>query len=319
LEIREFLAFVFSSGTVSSGVFFNTGPIKGAGDKFFFLHTLLWAFLPWSLPLYIGVGKALVALIKRQNPLPEYVSLGSGLATFALFSLSGFQLPHYLNIVFPFYAILTAQFLVSLKPVNLRRWTVAQSIIGLLLVVLIVAVLFVVKPAKLGIALSWVIIITLATITLFRQTTMLSLVGRMVGAMLVLAGVLNLFLYPTFMQYQAGLTAARFVNEQPMLAKRPTVLYGPGTFGESSWSYEFYAHAPTQYIREDSVLRQMSSRRAVQVFTTNTYADSLEMRGFRVRRIAIFPYFHISQLTADFLNYDTRATTLKPYVLVEVK
>ncbi|QIP12875.1 glycosyl transferase [Spirosoma aureum] len=301
------------------GRFFNTGPIKGAGDKFFFLHTLLWAFLPWSLPLYIGVGKALVALVKRQNPLPEYVSLGSSLATFALFSLSGFQLPHYLNIVFPFYAILTAQFLVSLNPVNLRRWTVAQSIIGLLLVVLIVAVLFVVKPAKLGIALSWVIIITLATITLFRQTTMLSLMGRMVGAMLVLAGVLNLFLYPTFMQYEAGLTAARFVNEQPLLAKRPTALYGPGTFGESSWSYEFYAHAPTQYIREDSVLRQMSSHRAVQVFTTNTYADSLEIRGFRVRRVAIFPYFHISQLTADFLNYDTRATTLKPYVLIEVK
>ena len=76
------------------GRFFNTGPIKGEGDKFFFLHTLLWAFLPWSLPLYIGVGKAMYGLIKRRNSLPtqfgaiqpgaEYVSLGSGLATFAL-------------------------------------------------------------------------------------------------------------------------------------------------------------------------------------------------------------------------------------------
>ena len=30
------------------GRFFNTGHIKGNGDPFFFLHTLLWAFQPWS-------------------------------------------------------------------------------------------------------------------------------------------------------------------------------------------------------------------------------------------------------------------------------
>lgn len=34
------------------GRFFNTGPIKGKGDKLFFLHTLLWAFLPWALLMY---------------------------------------------------------------------------------------------------------------------------------------------------------------------------------------------------------------------------------------------------------------------------
>ncbi|GAB3895880.1 ArnT family glycosyltransferase [Spirosoma agri] len=301
------------------GRFFNTGPIKGAGDKFFFVHTLLWAFLPWSLPLYIGVGKAVIGIVKRRDPCPEYVSLGSGLATFALFSLSGFQLPHYINIVFPFYAVLTAQFLVSLNPTNLRRWITGQTVIGCLLVVLIVALLVVVRPTHLGIALVWVLVIVFATFTLFRQNTMLSLLGRMVGTMLLVAGVLNLFLYPTFMQYQAGLTAAEFVNDQPKLAQRPTLLYGPDTFGESSWSYEFYAHAPTQYVRDDSVLRQLSSRQSVQVFTTSTYADSLEVRGFHVRRMAIFPYFHISQLTGDFLNYNTRATTLKPYVLLDVR
>ncbi|MCK8492682.1 glycosyltransferase family 39 protein [Spirosoma sp. RP8] len=321
------------------GRFFNTGPIKGAGDKFFFVHTLLWAFLPWSLPLYLGVGKTITALVKRQNPWPtqslqtgsiqtgstgtssEYVSLGSGLATFLLFSLSGFQLPHYLNIVFPFYAIITAQFLVDLSPVNLRRWTNAQTVIGVLLAVLIVAVLVVVQPAHLGLALSWTMLIGFSTFAFFRKNTMLSLMGRMVGAMLLLAGILNLFLYPTFMQYQAGLAAARFVNEQPQLKKRPTVLYGSETFGESSWSYEFYVQTPTQYIHENSiaVLEQMSRRQPVQVFTTNTYADSLEAHGFQVRRVAIFPYFHISQLTYDFLNYNTRSTTLKPYVLADVR
>lgn len=300
------------------GRFFNTGPIKGAGDKFFFVHTLLWAFLPWSLPLYLGVGNIIRSILKRVE-LPEYISLGSGLATFLMFSLSGFQLPHYLNIVFPFYAVIAAQFLVSLKSTTLRRWTIAQTVIGVLLVVLIIGVLFVVQPARLGIALSLSMLIAVATFVLFRNTTLLSLVGRMVGAMLLLACMLNLFLYPTFMNYEAGLAAARYVNEQPQRANRVTALYGSSTFGESSWSYEFYANGPTQYVRDDSVLQQLAGQRSVQVFTTNIYADSLQSRGFDVRPVAVFPYFHISQLTGDFLNYKTRTSTLKPYVLVDVR
>ena len=42
-------------------------------------------------------------------------------------------------------------------------------------------------------------------------------------------------------------------------------------------------------------------------------------RGFAVRRLAIFPYYHVSQLTYDFLNPATRSQTLLPYVLLEVK
>ncbi len=302
------------------GRFFNTGPIKGEGDKLFFVHTLLWAFLPWSLPLYIGIGKALTGLIKRQNPLPEYVSLGSGLLTFALFSLSGFQLPHYLNIVFPFYAILTAQFLVGLKPINLRRWTIGQTVIGLAIAGIAIALLLLVQPENLVGAVVWVVIITLATLTIFRQNNLLSLSGRMVGSMLVLTGTLNLFLYPTFLHYQAGMATARYVNTDPKLAKRPTVLYEPGTGvgGGSFWTYEFYANAPTVYARTDSAMRVHLRKGPGQVFTTGLYADSLAMRGFQVRRLAMFPYYHVSQLTYPFLNPATRSQTLLPYVLAEV-
>ncbi|MFD2571006.1 ArnT family glycosyltransferase [Spirosoma soli] len=308
------------------GRFFNTGPIKGQGDKFFFVHTLLWAFLPWSLPLYVGIGKALARVVNRQpkSPTqnqPEYISLGSGLATFVLFSLSGFQLPHYMNIVFPFFAIIAAQFLVGLKPLNVRRWTIGQTVIGILVIILIVAILFVVQPAQVGLALGWVAVVTLATFILFRQTDLLSLTGRMVGAMLVVAGILNLFLYPTFMYYQAGMTAARYANQQPGLSNRPTILYEPGTGvgGGSFWTYEFYADAPTRYARSDSSLRRQVQSGPKQVFTTAVFADSLVARGFNIRRIAVFPYYHVSVLTYAFLNHETRAQTVEPYVLAEVK
>ncbi len=307
------------------GRFFNTGPIKGEGDKFFFVHTLLWAFLPWSLPLYAGVGKALTGLIKRQNAagslvMPEYVSLGSGLATFLLFSLSGFQLPHYMNIVFPFFAILTAQFLATLQPVNVRLWTIGQTVIGLLLAVLLVSLMLLVQPAHMSLALGGVLFVLLATFFFFRQNDLLSLSGRMVGTMLILAGLLNLFLYPTFLQYQAGMATAQYANAQPKLTQHSTLLYEPGTGvgGGSFWTYEFYANAPTHYVRTDSALRVQLKTGPKQIFATALDADSLAQRGFIVHTVAVFPYYHVSQLTYDFLNPATRSKTLLPYVLAEV-
>lgn len=307
------------------GRFFNTGPIKGEGDKFFFVHTLLWAFLPWSLPLYIGIGRQIRDLIKRptdsvvSEPI-EYVSLGIGLVTFALFSLSGFQLPHYMNIVFPFFAVITAQFLVSLTITNLRKWTVGQTSIGLAFSGIAIALLVLVKPAGLVGGLVWIVVITLVTFSIFRKNTLLSLSGRMVGAMLMLAGTLNLFLYPTLLRYQAGMATANYVNEEARLASRPTLLYEPGTGvgGGSFWTYEFYAQAPTSYVRTDSAMRVQVQKAPQQVFTTAEFASSLETHGFRVKRLAMFPYYHVSQLTYEFLNPATRAKTLSPYVLAEV-
>ena len=321
------------------GRFFNTGPIKGEGDKFFFVHTLLWAFLPWSLPLYAGTGKAIYGLVKRRNPLPiqagpiqagpiqagpEYVSLGSGLATFALFSLSGFQLPHYMNIVFPFFAIITAQFLVSLSSVILRRWAVGQTIIGVLMVLITGALLLLVRPAGLPIALIWVVAAGAGTFLLFRKTDMRSLMGRMVGVMLIFFVSLNLFLYPTWLHYMAGRTAALAVNAQsnkaPNSQTRETLLYMPGTGvgGGSFWSYEFYANDPTRYVRSDQAMRTQVSNGPKLIFTSAAYADSLRAGGFRVRTMATFPYYHVSTLSADFLNADTRAKTLESYILAEV-
>src|SRR6202000_190718 len=127
------------------GRFFNTGPIKGAGDPFFYFHTLLWAFLPWSLILYAAIVQKCRRSVDgtgtgylRRNVNGDYICLGAALASFIVFSLSRFQLPHYLNILFPFFSILTAGYLYGLR----RRWTtrtlsVIQNVISILLPVLL--------------------------------------------------------------------------------------------------------------------------------------------------------------------------------------
>ena len=91
-----------------------------------------------------------------------------------------------------------------------------------------------------------------------------------------------------------------------------------GVGGGSFWTYEFYANGPTRYVRSDSALQVQLQRSPQRVFTTAELSDSLVARGFDVRRIAVFPYYHVSQLSYAFINSDTRSTTLLPYVLAEV-
>ncbi|MFD2147157.1 ArnT family glycosyltransferase [Mucilaginibacter antarcticus] len=92
------------------GRFVNTGPIaRKGGDPSFYLHTLLWAFGPWCLMFYYAVYKS-GRKIYNKVQLPEYYTISGGLLLLVLFSLSGFQLPFYTNIIFPLFAIVTAPY-----------------------------------------------------------------------------------------------------------------------------------------------------------------------------------------------------------------
>ncbi len=93
------------------GRFFNTGPIQGQGDPFFFLHTLLWAFLPWAVLMYYSLFRKIRDNLPLTNNRNEFYTLSGSWLSLLVFSFSGFQLPHYTNIIFPLLAIITADFI----------------------------------------------------------------------------------------------------------------------------------------------------------------------------------------------------------------
>jgi 4-amino-4-deoxy-L-arabinose transferase-like glycosyltransferase len=107
------------------GRFFNFGPIQNTnGDPFFFLHTFLWAFLPWTV---LFIAAIIVGLRSRkQQSEPERRALVilsmSFLVPFVLFSLTTFQFDHYIDIVLPFAAILSANFLARFFPARPSTW-----------------------------------------------------------------------------------------------------------------------------------------------------------------------------------------------------
>jgi 4-amino-4-deoxy-L-arabinose transferase-like glycosyltransferase len=305
------------------GRFFNTGPIKGSGDPFFYFHTLLWAFLPWSLLLYAAVVQKCRKNDSRSIP-GDAICLGAALASFIIFSLSRFQLPHYLNILFPFFAILTAGYLLQLR----RRKTqkiigVIQQVITILLPLLLLFLTVIFHFKGWPFIMGGIGALSLLSFRAFRSSDLPDVTARCFWAALLAYTFINFCLYPAILQYQAGTEAGNYISQRPAAgtnvadttAAKPAVYMLEET--PSNYSFEFYCRLPVQRIPTGSLPRVLEQGPVLAFFPT-AYTDSLVQKGFRVEEIKKFPNFHISQLTGDFLNYKTRVSTLEWYSLVSI-
>jgi 4-amino-4-deoxy-L-arabinose transferase-like glycosyltransferase len=277
------------------GRFFNTGPIKGKGDPFFFIHTSLWAFLPWSILMFIAVGKRFSKF--RKTGL-EWYSFFAAMLTFLLFSLSRFQLPHYLNIVFPFFAVITADYLLNINSaLSLKRISKLQITLVILLFLGAIALQFFYQPAAKGWALlaagAFVLIMIIRA---FGAATMQRIITVSAAGIIIINLYLFWILYPDLLKYQSGSEAAFIANTQ--YPGVPVVEYK-----QNSYPLEFYINAQVSKI--DTLVAIDSLKRPFLLYLPES-ADTLLMGpGF------ILPNFRISRLNAKFINRKRRASQLQ--------
>lgn len=295
------------------GRFFNNGPIKGQGDLSFFFHTLLWAFLPWSVLLYVAV---VVLFKKRKEQAADprlWIVWGSAGISFLMFSLSKFQLPHYIVILFPQMAMITASYLLSVQsPKALQRINVVQYV---LLAVLVVLVLLLSWYSHFGhpvITTIWVVLMLVVVLLAARKRAVEDIVTRGVCFAVLLFVFLNFQFYPSLLKYQAGMEAGKWV-QQHNSGQQP-VLYRNGTY-----SFEFYA--PGIVLKADSaeaVLQLCKTHPQLVLFLPQPELITLQDSRLTVQVLQTFDYFHISQLKGKFLNPNTRKTQLDTFVLAAV-
>jgi 4-amino-4-deoxy-L-arabinose transferase-like glycosyltransferase len=292
------------------GRFFNSGPIKGKGDPFFYFHTVLWAFLPWSILLYAAIIWRLRYFRKAISSNIEYITLGTNVVTFLLFSLSRFQLPHYLNIIFPFFAILVAQYFESRRSgSSIRFITTTQVIICSLLAIAVILLTFFYQPPYLFFAVVFILLSIFLVYFLFREKSLQSIFARTFLTAALTFLFLNIFFYPSLLLYQSGSQAAFYANRN--LPGKPIMLYKT-----ISYSLDFYARAPTDHV--DSLI-DVNKQTPFTVFTRKEYLQDFVSAGHSIDTIKTFPHFHISQVTGKFINHATREQVLETYVLAEVK
>ena len=296
----------------------GTGVGKNSSDYFFFFHSYLWVFLPWTiigLFAFITRWKKLIKDKFKQAENTEFLTVGGITLIFILISFAQFKLPHYLNITMPLFAVLSASFLYFLpKDSGLKIWRYllgCQSFIAILVSILaLVLCLWVFELSSMpGFGLLLLGILVLAYITFQQELILNRIVTISVGSSILINAVLNLHFYPTLLEYQAGSTMAHIVRREQV---------PPGSIFKLSerytWSLDFYNQNPLNTISKE----ELNEEHDIWLYITQKELEELSGLGYDWDRQYTVDHFRITRLQARFLNPATRSEVLKKMHLVHL-
>lgn len=297
------------------GRFFNTGPIKGHGDPTFFIHTTLWAFLPWSLLLFAAVYQFIKKGIKNVQAVEWYCISGS-LLTFLLFSASKFQLPHYLNIVYPFFAILTAQYLYSVKQLkSIKAIRLVQTIVPGLMVLIMMALNYFYQPETWNILIALCLLLCIAGLLYLPHHITKGVVAQMVVLTAMVSFFVNIYLntvfYSSLLKYQAGSEAAMWINQN-----NPQNLPVVQLNDEYVSSFTFYIAGAVNTITDDNPKNYPTQ--PFIFYATTGRIKQLYQAGWHIKPLKSFQRYWISRLKPKFLNKATRPAELTEMQVVYI-
>ena len=294
------------------GRFFNTGPIKGSGDPLFFFHTLLWAFLPWSILLYIAFSQM---IFRRKIKQQEWLTVYAAASVFLLFSLSRFQLPHYTNIIFPFFAIITAAYLYRQLNNNPKYILIIQLILCCLIIATLFLLHFTYRPGSPNILfLSAFGILVAALIWIFRNKALTPITRWLftsgITSMLV-SIYFNLVFYPSLLTYQSGSEAAFFCNAN--YPKLPVYSYA----SPADYEMELYLQKPLNKIRNKTDFSAIS--RPALLYLPADSLNALMEQDKPPQLLKQYDYYPVSRLSLDFLKASEREKSVKKHLLVRIE
>lgn len=295
------------------GSFINIGPIKEKGDILYFLHTFVWAYAPWAVIGLISLFKSGLTIF-RDPKNKEYLCFFGFSVMFVIFSLSSFQLSHYLNIIFPFISIIVAAALVEAQTKK-RKVSAAKISFNVYAVFFISSVgfhIYILNPGynlwaiTLGVILSTAIYIFNFSKIRWRYP------APIYGLIIIIIGgiYMNTYLYPTILKYQSGAQAAFYSNE---MHKDKTIVAM-----RADWLLEYYADS--KFVRAYSMedFQRVQNKSDVIIYTNEAYLSEMTQIGIDYNIIKSFDHFHITELSLKFINYRTRESEIEKRYLISI-
>jgi 4-amino-4-deoxy-L-arabinose transferase-like glycosyltransferase len=288
---------------------------NGAGFDFLMLN-MLWSFLPWIFLFIPALIINIVSLFKqkfRLHPGQEWISTGGFLLAYIALGSSKYQLPHYIFVVFPLAAIITAKFINELfenesykkayrffKPFQL-------SVSALLLVAALLTLVFVFSAGPVGIVL-WSLLAIAWIVLISRKQLHHKLFWGPVAAIIIANIFLTHHFYYTLMNYQVGSQIGKYIaaNNIPSKDVIPYKVPDPLT------AMHFYA---------DAVINNDTSEitHGKYVLTVEDGKTFLQQEGYTFDVLKEDVFFKVSELTPNFLNPATRHKATTKYYFLKLK
>ena len=282
----------------------------------FLLENMLWSFLPWIFIFLTTLILSVKDLIKAKCKLQsheEFIATGGFVLTYCMLARSQAQLPHYIFVVLPLAAIVTAKGLqqIYFSEGFLRLQKVFLYFHGFIFTLLwsaaLMIVLFVFTDMPVYVKIVTIMGSVYYLYLLFRYTgQMPKFILLALYTILGVNFILNTSFYPKLLKYELGVSAATFIN-QNKLPTNNIYLYQI----DESRALHFYGNHSFERIFDSTLLKPY------QILITNASNYPLLQQKFPASTILYKNvYFGVSMLTLPFLNPATREKEVTPYIIV---
>jgi 4-amino-4-deoxy-L-arabinose transferase-like glycosyltransferase len=288
-------------------------------DPFFFVHSFLWSFLPWSIFAFAGISKGLYRFFIRKNhsgAALELITLGGVVLPFIAFSFSKYVLPHYIFVFYPLAAIIAAKTIEEIikdSPRVFKTFFWIQAFIIFLIWVLSFSILAFFFPT--GNFLLWFIfaaIVILSVITSLQvNSNEIKIIVPSAVAIIGLNIILNAYFYPKLLEYQSDTKAALIANASKIDKSRIV------TFGTAPRSFDYVTGSIPSKTTDIKKIYSLMKQGKSCIFTTDKGISIIRKLGIKPKKIYVLDSYKVTNLTLKFLNSKTRDKAInKSYLLM---
>lgn len=296
-----------------------TGKLAGSNsDPFFYLHTLLWAFLPWTFFVVFALFTEVKTWFnKTQKKLWSYFLLGSVFVMLLILSIAKGKAPNYFLIAVAPISVFVGNWLnvlANYSPQDQKRILFWQNIfVGLLGVFLV----FLVVVYRLnGIYLPLFILLLSISLIVYSRKIETTGIKRMVLLSVIIVSSLNLYLniqlLPAFYNYQAARQVLSIYEIEKELTDK---LYN---FHTEDYELFFYAQDSVIQINNSPDYNEMIKNKGTWLYTTKSGYDEFVRYGFKMDTVYYIPNKGMNKLNLKFLNPKTRESSLDTSYLIRI-
>jgi hypothetical protein len=291
-------------------------------DPFFLVHSTLWSFLPWSFLLIIAYINETIRVFrngfKKLSPDQEIFLWAGYTISFLALSRSSYQLPHYIYLVYPLGAIITAKWVPDFINFSKTAWAWVNGFQIFLVLALITLIgvlgIYCFSITSLGAWAGALVLFIGAIFYVFKaQNRLQSLVMPLFFTILGVNFFLNAAIYPTLFQYQTETVVGRMVYQNKEIGENQ--FYSMGVFVFSS--LDFYSQRIVPHVKEINEIRQKGP---IWIYAdAPSYEQKIKKSEAKVLDVKEFADFHVSTLSPEFLNPYSRAKVVNKMYLVKLE
>lgn len=305
--------------TQSFGRYTGENAYKEMGYFTFLLENMFWSFLPWIFVFLWALVSKTIQIFKEGifRPSTERISYFGFVLTYLVLSRSQAQLPHYIFVVFPLVAIITAVhwdkylwYNVTIsKPI---RFFYGFHILIFSLLIILGAALLILPFGKPSVALVVLeILLLLGVVYLFTSKLLLGQKWFQISFVLIIAVnmIMNLHFYPKLLTYQWGNQLVEVI-QQKKWDKNKMVLYQI----PNSNAFHFYGQKVFTRLEDSTQLK------IGDWVITDAVNDSALRTQYpaSIQQYASYRY-HVTMLSLPFLNPATRTQETTAFEVLELK